>query len=166
MCRLSWNLGALTSWNPRGLSRSVMGLLYHMCVCVCVCVRARACVCPADCNVCIFLLTISCVNFWSLFKMFGWGSFPAFWLLSGRNLKMKCYVVEFTPRVCIDLSDTLCIFRYVCYLQVPDVSNVTCPAPYVSQLCFVLRIFFKDLLTTNLLRILLLSDNNVAFTSN
>ena len=27
MCRLSWNLGASTSWNPQGLSRSVMGLL-------------------------------------------------------------------------------------------------------------------------------------------
>jgi hypothetical protein len=27
MCRLSWNLGASTSWNPRGLSRPVMGLL-------------------------------------------------------------------------------------------------------------------------------------------
>ena len=28
VCRLSWNLGASTSWNPQGLSRSVMGLLY------------------------------------------------------------------------------------------------------------------------------------------
>jgi len=28
MCRLSWNLGAWTSWNPQGLSRPVMGLLY------------------------------------------------------------------------------------------------------------------------------------------
>jgi hypothetical protein len=28
MCRLSWNLGASTSWNPVGLSRPVMGLLY------------------------------------------------------------------------------------------------------------------------------------------
>ena len=31
MCRLSWNLGASTSWNPLVLSRPVMGLLY---VCV------------------------------------------------------------------------------------------------------------------------------------
>jgi hypothetical protein len=29
MCWLSWNLGASTSWNPQGLSRPVMGLLYH-----------------------------------------------------------------------------------------------------------------------------------------
>ena len=29
MCRLSWNLGALTSWSPQGLSRSVMGLLLN-----------------------------------------------------------------------------------------------------------------------------------------
>jgi hypothetical protein len=29
MCRLSWNLGASTSWNPQRLSRPVMGLLYH-----------------------------------------------------------------------------------------------------------------------------------------
>ena len=28
MCRLSWNLGAWTSWNPQGLSRPVRGLLY------------------------------------------------------------------------------------------------------------------------------------------
>ena len=28
MYRLSWNLGASTSWNPQGLSRPVMGLLY------------------------------------------------------------------------------------------------------------------------------------------
>jgi hypothetical protein len=27
-CRLSGNLGASTSWNPQGLSRPVMGLLY------------------------------------------------------------------------------------------------------------------------------------------
>ena len=30
MCRLSWNLGASSSWNPQGLSRTVMGLLYHL----------------------------------------------------------------------------------------------------------------------------------------
>ena len=28
ICRVSWNLGATTSWSPRGLSRPVMGLLY------------------------------------------------------------------------------------------------------------------------------------------
>jgi len=28
MCRLSWNLGASTSWNPQGLSRPVKGLLF------------------------------------------------------------------------------------------------------------------------------------------
>ena len=28
MCRLSWNLGASTYWNPLGLFRPVMGLLY------------------------------------------------------------------------------------------------------------------------------------------
>jgi len=28
MCRLSWNLGASTFWNPQGLSGSVEGLLY------------------------------------------------------------------------------------------------------------------------------------------
>ena len=28
MCRLSWNLGASTSWNPQGLFRPVIGLLY------------------------------------------------------------------------------------------------------------------------------------------
>ena len=28
LCRLSWNVGASTSWNPQGLSRPVMGLLY------------------------------------------------------------------------------------------------------------------------------------------
>ena len=28
VCRLSWNLGTSTSWNPLGLFRVVMGLLY------------------------------------------------------------------------------------------------------------------------------------------
>jgi hypothetical protein len=28
MCRVSWNLGASASWNPQGLFRCVMGLLY------------------------------------------------------------------------------------------------------------------------------------------
>jgi hypothetical protein len=28
MCQLSWNLGVSVSWNPRSLSRPVMGLLY------------------------------------------------------------------------------------------------------------------------------------------
>jgi hypothetical protein len=28
ICWLSWNLGASTFWNPQGLSRPVMGLLY------------------------------------------------------------------------------------------------------------------------------------------
>jgi hypothetical protein len=32
MCRLSWNLGSSTPWNPRGLSRPVMGLLYLLCI--------------------------------------------------------------------------------------------------------------------------------------
>ena len=30
MCWLSWNLGASPSWNPRGLSSPVMGMLYLM----------------------------------------------------------------------------------------------------------------------------------------
>ena len=30
MCRLSWNLGASNSWNPQGLPRPVMGLLYRL----------------------------------------------------------------------------------------------------------------------------------------
>jgi len=34
MCRLSWNLGASTSWNPQGLSRPVMGLLYLYILCL------------------------------------------------------------------------------------------------------------------------------------
>jgi len=29
MCRLSWHLGASTSWNPQGLCRPVMGFLYR-----------------------------------------------------------------------------------------------------------------------------------------
>jgi len=29
MYRLYWNIGAWTCWNPQGLSRPVMGLLYH-----------------------------------------------------------------------------------------------------------------------------------------
>ena len=32
MCRLSWNLGAWTSWNPQGLSRPVMGLPFFFAI--------------------------------------------------------------------------------------------------------------------------------------
>jgi hypothetical protein len=35
MCRLSWNLGASTCWNPQGLSRPVMGLLFTVYVELC-----------------------------------------------------------------------------------------------------------------------------------
>jgi len=30
MCRLSWNMGALTSWNPQGLSRPVIRLHFTL----------------------------------------------------------------------------------------------------------------------------------------
>jgi len=41
MCRMSWNLGASTSWNLQGLPRPVVGLLYLYLICICMCV----CVC-------------------------------------------------------------------------------------------------------------------------
>ena len=47
MCRLSWYLGASASWNPQGLSRPVMGLLYHL-----IYIKM---------NVCLFVL-------WNLYK--------------------------------------------------------------------------------------------------
>jgi hypothetical protein len=34
ICRLSRNLGASTSWKPKGLSRPVMGLLYLYMLCI------------------------------------------------------------------------------------------------------------------------------------
>jgi hypothetical protein len=33
MCRLSWNLGPSTCWNPQGLYRPVMGLFYVLHIC-------------------------------------------------------------------------------------------------------------------------------------
>jgi len=39
---LPLNLGASTSWNPQGLSRPVMGLLYLYCEVVLVCVINEA----------------------------------------------------------------------------------------------------------------------------
>jgi hypothetical protein len=44
LCRLSYIVGAATSWNPQGLSRPVMGLLYrftylHLDMCYVRCVR-------------------------------------------------------------------------------------------------------------------------------
>ena len=37
MCRLFWNLGDLTFWNPQGLSRLLMGVLYLILI-VCLCI--------------------------------------------------------------------------------------------------------------------------------
>jgi hypothetical protein len=34
MCGLCGNLGASTSWSPKGLSRPVQGLLYLYCICL------------------------------------------------------------------------------------------------------------------------------------
>jgi hypothetical protein len=41
MCRLSENLGASTSWNPQGLLRPVMGLLYLLSFLSCLTKRLR-----------------------------------------------------------------------------------------------------------------------------
>ena len=41
MCRLSWSLGASTSWNPQGLSRPVMGLLFDISLVECISVPTQ-----------------------------------------------------------------------------------------------------------------------------
>jgi hypothetical protein len=55
--RLSWNLGASTSWNPRGLSSPVMGLLYIFEYCV----RIENCAVLRYYAAC-------CGNFWPKFR--------------------------------------------------------------------------------------------------
>jgi hypothetical protein len=64
MCRLSLNLGASTSWNPQGLSRPVMGLLYLFTVFVPKCFKFKmtAVVGPQIMTVCVFKLTLSLPN--------------------------------------------------------------------------------------------------------
>jgi len=59
---LSQNLGALTSWNPLGLSRPVMGLLYLVCV--------RACVRVCACVVCVCVCVCVCVYIYILIYMY------------------------------------------------------------------------------------------------
>ena len=49
ICRLSWNLGASTSWNPQGLFRPVMGLLYLFLLDSCYEHGARNC---CQCEMC------------------------------------------------------------------------------------------------------------------
>ena len=84
MCRLSWNLGASTSWNPQGLSRPVMGLLYLYLY--------------------IFIILLYCyirVQFWFL-TVFGWHNsnfrkfkIPAIWtsiILTGCVSIISLYV--------------------------------------------------------------------------
>jgi hypothetical protein len=59
MCRLSWNLGALTSWKPQGLSRPVMGLLYSLTVHK-----------PLNQNVAGHMHKILCVPWWRGLRQF------------------------------------------------------------------------------------------------
>ena len=68
MCWLSWNLGASTSWNPQGLSRPVMGLLYFyhydwpLRPVSVTCCTSKATVCKSMISVFYFLF-VSCLLF-------------------------------------------------------------------------------------------------------
>jgi len=64
--QLSWNLGVSTSWNPQGLSRHVMGLLYFYLYLVRVAVlsiRFNATICQD------FFLRTGCVYILSLYSL-------------------------------------------------------------------------------------------------
>ena len=49
ICRLSWNLGPSDSWNPQGLSRPIMGLLYVYLYSLCTFLNFRC-----SCSHCTF----------------------------------------------------------------------------------------------------------------
>ena len=90
MWRLPWNLGASISWNPQGLSRPVIGLLYlHR-------------IYKQVCDTCTFILTVphivsfwdpkmhyKCWYIWSVLQKAWW------WLntVETRCLKCNCIVV-------------------------------------------------------------------------
>ena len=61
MCRLSWNLGASTSWNSQGLSRPVMGLLYLV-----QCYLLGTCSRTWMCNWQVFLNCGHCFHLWAI----------------------------------------------------------------------------------------------------
>jgi hypothetical protein len=80
-----------------------MGLLYHVCVCVCVCVCVY--VFPDDCNVCIFLLTISSLIVLIIFKMSVLGSFllefPNLLNLASLRLEKEVFCAMFVHFKCL-----------------------------------------------------------------
>jgi hypothetical protein len=66
MCRLSWNLGASASWNPQGLSRPVMGLLYFY-----ISYRFYVRIIRKDL---VMLKVRDCGQIWSNVPTFAWGN--------------------------------------------------------------------------------------------
>jgi hypothetical protein len=67
MYRLSINLGASTFWNPKGLSRPVMGLLYLRPVCTCsptlfIIFTLNFSISSKKCNLCPFKCSITYRN--------------------------------------------------------------------------------------------------------
>jgi hypothetical protein len=59
MCWLSWNLGASNSWNPQGLSRPVMGLLYILPLRICTTCRnmKKLCILTKTASICFVWLS-------------------------------------------------------------------------------------------------------------
>ena len=84
ICRLSWNLGASTSWNPQGLSRPVMGLLY------------------------LFTVYIEIVNIWqSTFELTSWSQSELLSLSEPEYLCTCNYMVKFCEWFA-NICETLC----------------------------------------------------------
>ena len=57
-CAVVTNLGALNSWNPLGLSRPVMGLLYLLYVHVHLTYKYPVCNIYINCTLCIYKLSV------------------------------------------------------------------------------------------------------------
>jgi hypothetical protein len=76
MCRLSKNLGASTSWSPKGMSRPVMGLLYHYLYELSFHVSVRRHVMFHGLNTLVLFKWSSVSMFWSPLTWRSWRAYP------------------------------------------------------------------------------------------
>jgi len=110
ICQLSWNLEASTSWNPQGLSRPVMGLLF---VYIHICCTHNVTTARYTVSVCITVLVQSAWWWWMGEVETSCQTMCCVCLYTSIHIMYLIYIVQ-----CQSLQ-----IRFVCHDQLPQKSN-------------------------------------------